>query len=159
TTGNPAVVPINAEGMTTLSYAATDNAGNVEPTKSLTIEVDRTTPVSSAVATPPPGPSGWNTGTVSVALSAEENAGGSGVQNITYFLSLGTEISPSVITANPTAVSILREGVTTMTYAAADVAGNLEQPRFLTIKIDITGPDVSGMPVPGCTLSPAKHQM
>jgi len=159
TTGNPAIVPINAEGMTTLSYAATDNVGNVEPRKSLTIKVDRTAPASSAVATPQPGPSGWNSGAVSVALSAEDNAAGSGVQNITYFLSLGTEISPSVITANPTAVSVLREGITKMTYAAADVAGNLEQPRFETIKIDITGPDVSGMSIPGCTLSPAKHQM
>jgi hypothetical protein len=57
------------------------------------------------------------------------------------------------------AVSIIPEGVTRMTYAAADLAGNLEQPRSVTIKIDRTRPDIAGMPVPGCTLLPAKHQM
>ena len=43
--GNTASVTISAEGATTLSYFATDNAGNQETAKRLTVRIDKTPPV------------------------------------------------------------------------------------------------------------------
>jgi hypothetical protein len=64
-----------------------------------------------------------------------------------------------LVTGNPAVVSVTAEGITNVGYAAADVAGNVEPSRSTTIKIDRTGPVIGGLPVPGCTLSPPKHQM
>lgn len=41
---------VGLEGITTLFYAATDNAGNVESTKTLTIRIDGTAPTGSILA-------------------------------------------------------------------------------------------------------------
>lgn len=158
TVANPAIVSINAEGITTLSYAATDNAGNTEPLKTLTIKVDRFAPVTTAVATPVPGPGGWNKDTVTVALTSAENVGGSGVQNITYSLT-GAQGTSTVIAGNPASVAIVVQGITDVGYTASDLAGNTESSKSVTIKIDRSGPDIAGMPVFGCTLPSPRHQL
>jgi hypothetical protein len=133
-------------------------AVNVESAKTLVIKIDKSAPVTSSVATPAPNATGWNGSAVTVNLSAIDNVNGSGVQNIQYLLS-GAQTSSAVLTANPASVGITAEGITTMNYAAVDAAGNAEPAKPLTLKIDKTGPVISGMPAPGCTLSPPKHQL
>jgi hypothetical protein len=49
--------------------------------------------------------------------------------------------------------------VTTLGYFAVDNAGNTEATKSLTVKNDQTNPVISGMPAPGCTLSPPRHQL
>ena len=49
--GNSAVVTISAEGATTLSYFAVDNAGNRETAKTLTVRVDKTPPTVTGLPT------------------------------------------------------------------------------------------------------------
>ena len=93
-----------------------------------------------------------------MTLSARDNAGGSGVKAIRYWLS-GAQTTPVVVGGNPTSVSITTEGTTTVSYSAIDNAGNSESSRSLAIQIDKTNPVISGMPAPGCTLSPPKHQL
>jgi len=44
-----ASVTISAEGMTTLNYFGTDNAGNAEQSKSLSVQIDKTPPVVSSM--------------------------------------------------------------------------------------------------------------
>jgi parallel beta-helix repeat protein len=156
--GNAATATITAEGITNITYGATDKAGNVEATKSLTVKIDKTAPVTTAAATPAAGASGWNTTGVTVSLNATDSAAGSGVQNIRYVLT-GAQQGSAVTTGNMAAASITAEGVTNLSYAAADIAGNLEASKVLAIQIDKTGPVISGMPAPGCTLSPPKHQL
>jgi hypothetical protein len=161
---NPVVVPctttfsVTAEGITTVNYAAVDVAGNLETTKSLTIKIDRTAPATLSVVTPAPGTSGWNGSAVTVSLSATDYPNGSGVERIQYSLA-GAQTSPAVQSGNPSIVAITAEGITTVNYAAMDVAGNSETTKSLTVKLDETGPVISGMPAAGCTLSPPKHQM
>jgi hypothetical protein len=46
-------VTISAEGTTTLIYFGTDNAGNIETAKSITVKIDKTPPVITASANPP----------------------------------------------------------------------------------------------------------
>jgi hypothetical protein len=55
--GSAASVTISAEGTTTLTYFATDNAGNAERAKTLTIKIDKTPPIISGL--PAPGCSLW----------------------------------------------------------------------------------------------------
>jgi hypothetical protein len=47
--GNTAAVTISAEGTTVLTYFATDNAGNQETAKTLTVRIDKTPPVISGM--------------------------------------------------------------------------------------------------------------
>jgi hypothetical protein len=42
--GNPTTISVTAEGLTTVQYSATDNAGNVEPDQSLIVRIDKTAP-------------------------------------------------------------------------------------------------------------------
>jgi parallel beta-helix repeat protein len=154
--GNTVVIPISADGVTTVNYAATDNAGNIESTKSVTIKIDRTAPLTAATSSPAANAAGWNTAGVTVTLNAADNAGASGIQSIQYWLTGAQQQNPTIVTG-PIAISA--EGVTTINYAATDNAGNVESTKSLTVKIDKTSPLISGMPAPGCTLSPAKHQM
>jgi hypothetical protein len=158
TAGNPALVTITAEGTTTLSYAATDNSGNTEPTKFVTIRLDRTAPVTAASVTPGPVAGGWNRNIVSVTLTATDNSGGSGVQNINYS-STGAQYTANVVAGNPASVAVTSEGITNLNYSAGDLAGNLEQPKSAAIKIDMTAPTIGGLPAPGCILSPPNHQL
>jgi hypothetical protein len=50
--GGRAVIAVSAEGTTTLEYAARDFEGNVEPTRTLTVRIDKTAPLVSCSATP-----------------------------------------------------------------------------------------------------------
>ncbi len=50
--GNTTTVTISTEGITTLTYFGTDNAGNQEVPKALTIQIDKTPPVITASANP-----------------------------------------------------------------------------------------------------------
>jgi hypothetical protein len=156
--GNPATIPITAEGIVYVSFAATDNAGNVEPTKFLTVRIDRTPPLTTSSVMPAPRSGGWTPGIVNVTLSATESGPGSGVQNISYFLT-GAQFGQTVITGNPAVVMVAAEGVTNVNYAATDVAGNVETLKSAIVKIDISGPVINGMPAPNCMLSPSRHQM
>jgi hypothetical protein len=157
TAGNPTTVAITAEGTTTLSYAATDVAGNTEQTKSLTINIDKTAPATQAAATPAANAAGWNTTAVNVNLTAMDKPGGSGVQSIHYSLS-GAQGGSNVVAGNSASVAVTAEGISNLSYGATDTAGNSEQPNALAIKIDKTGPVISGMPA-NCILAPAKHQL
>jgi hypothetical protein len=50
--GAAATVPVTAEGVTTIAYAATDNAGNVEAEHTLVVRIDKTAPIVSCAAGP-----------------------------------------------------------------------------------------------------------
>jgi len=138
--------------------------GNMDGVPALDMRVyeapalDNIPPATTATVAPSPNLAGWNKTNTSVTLSARDNAGGSGVKAIRYWLS-GAQTTPVVVGGNPTSVSITTEGTTTVSYSAIDNAGNSESSRSLAIQIDKTNPVISGMPAPGCTLSPPKHQL
>jgi hypothetical protein len=117
--------------------------------------IDTIPPVTTFAITPSPNGAGWNNSNAVVTLTATDT--GSGVQSIRYSLS-GAQTSPAIISGNPATVSVTAEGSTTISYSAADNAGNVEASKSLTIMLDKTAPVIAGMPV-GCTLSPARHQL
>ena len=118
--------------------------------------VDTIPPVTAFAITPNPNSAGWNNTNAMVTLTASDSPG-SGVQSIRYSLS-GAQTSGVIISGNPALVSLTAEGSTTISYSAADIAGNVEASKSVTIMLDKTAPVVSGMPS-GCALSPARHQL
>ncbi|MDP2183172.1 MAG: hypothetical protein Q8K99_11470, partial [Actinomycetota bacterium] len=108
---------------------------------SITVVVgDTTPPVTTASVSGTLGSSGWYTSNVSIALSATDNSGGTGVDYTEYSLDAG------VSWTRGNSVSLTQEGVRTIYYRSVDkaVPANVESPaKQLTIKIDKTAPSIS----------------
>ncbi len=108
--GSSAVFSITASGVTTVSFFAEDNWGNIESTKSVTVRIDRTAPnvlCGSADGV-------WHANNVSIACTATDS-GGSGLANPgDASFSLSTSVAAGVETAN----------ALTGTRSVCDVAGN-----------------------------------
>lgn len=104
---------------------------------------DPVAPSTSASNSPGANVAGWNNTNTSVLLTAEDNAGGSGVESITYSASGAQSIASTTVNAATSSFTISAEGETTITYYASDVAGNHESPKTIVIKIDKTAPTIS----------------
>jgi RHS repeat-associated protein len=75
-TGATASVTISQEGTTTLAYSATDNEGNQEAAKTLTIRIDKTPPIVTYSSSPNPNAKGWNKTNVTVIFNATDTLSG-----------------------------------------------------------------------------------
>ncbi len=133
--GERAAVTIANEGVTTVTFRAVDNAGNVSVTRTLPIRIDKTAPAVVTTATPPPNAAGWNNTDVAVSFAATD--GGSGL-----------------VTATPQSVTLTGEGAGQVAQAVfTDRAGNSTTATY-TANIDKSSPVLSGMPADDCTLWP-----
>jgi len=101
---------------------------------------DTTKPSTSATRSVEPNAAGWNKDNVTVKLNATDNQGGSGVQKITYSASGAQTIAQTDAPGNSVEVALDQQGTTTLTYYATDKAGNVEDKKSLTIKIDKSAP-------------------
>jgi hypothetical protein len=120
-----------------------DGNGNKEIFARFSV-VDATPPTTVATATPAANAAGWNNTNVSVSLDATDNAGGSGVKEITYSASGAQTIASTTVTASSVSgINITAEGETTLSFFAKDNAGNVESTKTKTIKIDKTAPSVA----------------
>jgi hypothetical protein len=147
-TGGPGIDPANCptsstssgEGTMQLSASCTDVKG-LQGSASYTVQVDKTPPQTSAVASPLPNTAGWNNSNVTVTLNATEKL--SGIDHTEYKLDAG-----GWTTYNGT-VSITSEGKHVLQYRSVDVAGNVESAQQLPINIDKTAPTLTfGTPSP-----------
>jgi hypothetical protein len=109
---------------------------------------DTTPPVTVATANPGPNGNGWNLQDVGVNLHAADNAGGSGVSQISYSAAGAQVIASTVVNGASTSVAINTEGITTITFFATDNAANVESPKTLTIRLDKTPPTITGEATP-----------
>ena len=80
---------------------------------------------------------GWYKAGVTVNLSATDNAGGTGIDFITYTLDGGAPVKVAGAAAQ---VPVSGDGVHTIQYAATDLSANTEATRTLTVHIDSTTP-------------------
>ena len=108
---------------------------------------ETTKPVTTATtALSQSNAAGWNNTDVLVELKATDNAGGSGVKEITYSATGAQQLASKTTQGSSASVSISTEGETTITYSATDNAGNAEDEQTFTVKLDKTAPDaVSGL--------------
>lgn len=144
-TGSVLMTGLLTPGTHRLTLTGTDSDGT-EASASLTAVVgaasDDTPPTTSAAPSPPPNPAGWNNTDVTVTLTAADDEGGTGVKEIGYTLS-GAQTEAARVGGESATVTISAEGVTTLAYAAVDNAGNEEETRTLTLRLDRTPPDVT----------------
>lgn len=108
----------------------------INGTATLGNDTDTTPPTTKVALTGMQGTNGWYTSDVTVTLTAMDNEGGSGVEKIKYSLDGG--ITENVYT-DPFVISA--EGTTTILFASTDKAGNKEETKTQTLKIDKTAPE------------------
>ena len=109
-------------------------------------ETDETPPATTATASPVANANGWNKGPVTVGLAATDDD--TGVKEISYSLS-GAQTGGAVLSGSQATVTVSAHGITTLTYFATDVSGNVEPVKSLTIRIDKAKPALACAAVPG----------
>jgi hypothetical protein len=69
-------VSISGDGNHTLSYWSVDKAGNVEPQRTITVQIDTSAPTITHTAAPVPNAAGWNSSDVTVAFQCSDSVSG-----------------------------------------------------------------------------------
>ena len=129
--GSSASFTISTEGISTITFFGTDNAGNVEAANTLTIRLDKTPPTITGARTPTANANGWNNSTVTVSFQCADTLSG---------LAAGSPPAPTILS---------REGAgQSVSGTCTDVAGNSVTSTVSGINIDKTPPTVA------CSASP-----
>lgn len=122
---------------------------------------DTTAPITRAVMSPEPTPSGWHRGDVTVTLSSTDT--GVGVKEIRYVVEdLSGDTAPVAVIepgASATVPPLTGEGTRRVTYWAVDRLGNAEDAQVLEVRIDRTSPTHAGLPDQPCTIWPPNGGM
>jgi hypothetical protein len=117
-------ISVSDEGKHTVKYWSIDNVGNEENKHTIGVWIDKTPPVTTSTVTPVPNQEGWNdTLPVKVIFTSTDNL--SGVKEPLE----DKEIN--------------KEGITHIIYGVTDNAGNTEEEKTITIRIDTTSPEVN----------------
>lgn len=123
---------VSNEGITTIAFFGTDNAGNVEMPKTLIVELDKTPPSIAGSRTPLPNANGWNNIDVTVSFACADTLSG---------LSVGSPPPPTVFSTEVTNQSV--------TGMCQDLAGNSSSTTVSGINVDKTPSIVT------CSVSPS----
>jgi len=121
-------ITVSGEGTHTITYAATDAAGNTEATKTVTVRIDDTAPTSTDDA-----PVGWVSGPVFVTLTPVDPI--SGVNAVLYSTD-GSE--PNVPYTGP--IVVASQGVPGIKSATRHIQGNVDTHQTTTVSIDDVAP-------------------
>jgi hypothetical protein len=145
--GDTASLTITNEGQTNVSYFATDNVGNIENSKSVTVKIDETPPQSTLAIGTPKYPSAstqpFVTSAATFTLTASDNSGGSGVASISYrYFPQGSTPGPYTTTPGASTSFTLQgaDGWYEVDSYATDVATNAEQVHVHDVYLDNTAP-------------------
>lgn len=130
-------VQVTGEGSRLVEYRSTDEAGNAEEVKSLTVKIDTVVPTTTITVPAATGTDGWHTSRPSITLAATDGAAGSGIASIEYRIA-GGDWTPYTI-----AVPVTGEGERLVEYRSTDAAGNVETARSQTVKVDTAPPVVT----------------
>lgn len=124
---------LTAEGELTLEYRAIDRAGNAETFKAIELKVDAGAPTTTASSYPGDViDGGWHDREVTVGLRADD--GGSGVARTEYRVNAGDWLPYTA------PFTVADAGDNVVEYRSADVAGNVENARSLSVRVDVTAP-------------------
>lgn len=104
---------------------------------------DTTAPLAVATASPNANDAGWNNSDVVLMVTAVDETQGSGVKEIQKALT-GAETANVVTPGADAQLTVSAEGMTTLTFFARDNRGNAGAPETLTVKLDKTGPAITG---------------
>ena len=131
---------ITAEGTTTVTYYAEDNAGNLSTPKTFVVNIDRTAPVLALPANITLNATGLTGATVTFAATASDGGSGAGA-----------------VTCVPASGSLFPFGTTTVSCSAADAIGHAASGAFSVTVIN--QPPVCSAATPSvASLWPPNHQ-
>jgi len=135
-TSSTATFPVTAEGITTVSYFAVDNAGNTETTKNLTVKIDETPPAIQCGS--PEGQ--WHAADVNVVCTASDALSGLATASNASF-SLSTNVPAGAETANATTSSASICDLAGSCANAGPVAGFMvdKKPPVINITVPSAG--------------------
>lgn len=128
-------VPLSGTGKATVKYYAVDNADNVEPANTSTLDYDNIAPTVTHTVNPAANTSGWNKNDVTVHFDATDTDPGSGV--------VAGSVTPDQMISTETPVT----GVV-VNGSAQDLAGNTGTDS-VTVKLDKTAPTIAGSVLSG----------
>ncbi|WXG39331.1 MAG: hypothetical protein WED07_00610 [Candidatus Freyarchaeum deiterrae] len=123
-------ITISTEGTTTIYYRSIDDASNVN-SGNITVNIDKTPPVTTASLNATPGLNGWYTSDVDVTLHPTDSE--SGVAITQYSINGTTNWTNFT---GPFTIS--NEGTTTIYYKSTDNVGNVENASSATVMVDKT---------------------
>ncbi|HEY4785651.1 MAG TPA: hypothetical protein VIH57_06365, partial [Bacteroidales bacterium] len=128
---------IRGEGLHTVTFASSDNVGNVALAQSQQVYLDKSIPVSRIIFQ---GRQFLNrdtlfiSGNTKIMISTSEV--GSGIQNVSY------QLEGSEITTYTSPFAIGKEGFHTLEYSARDNVNNAEASKKISFFIDNTPPKI-----------------
>lgn len=132
------------DGVHTLSFYSTDNDGNQETAKPVTVKIDTTPPTVRASGA---SNGAWLKHAATITLNAADTPGASGMASIGYTLD---GVTHTVAGASTQVVIPARPNAThTLTYQATDLAGNVSADQSLSMHIDTKGPTTFAKPASG----------
>jgi hypothetical protein len=129
---------ISQNGTHAITFYSSDLAGNTEASVRVKVRIDQTPPNTTATISGTPGTNGWYKAgqPVVLTLSATDNQNGSGIASTRYAVNGGAW-------QNYTGPVTFTDGVYTVAYGSADVAGNVEATKTVMFKVDQTPPVVT----------------
>jgi hypothetical protein len=133
TSGSSVTQTFSAEGVTNVSYYATDRAGIAGTHVTVPLKIDTSAPSTTSQVLATSGLNGWYTSDASVALAAADSL--SGVASIQYRVDGGSWQTYAGTIA-------VHDGAHTIEYYALDVAGNAEAVLSLQLRVDSTPPQI-----------------
>lgn len=132
-------ITLDSDGDHRLDFQAVDQAGNVEAAQTLRLPLDQTAP--STAYQPDPnsivGDNGWYRSFITITLIPLDL--GSGVASTFYRIDGGAW-------QNSTHLVLNQEGTHTLEFYSRDVAGNVETPFPVVLKIDTQAPPTPAPP-------------
>lgn len=132
-TGGSVTIPINRQGMTTITYSARDKVGNVAATRTAIVKLDKTLPTITHA-----GPANGATvkGTVPLTATAADNYGVGHVKFLVDDAVVGTDATgPNPYTFGWNSKSTW-DGTHAVNSCAIDVADNATATPSRTVKVD-----------------------
>jgi hypothetical protein len=117
-----------------------------------------TTPPTTVALMPNGNEHGWHNSDVTIALTATDNDGGSGVKEILIH-AVGAQPMPLTSLPDLASVVISAEGETTLTFHAIDNAGNTGPHQTLTVRLDKTPPSIGVCAAAPDLLWPPNHKL
>jgi len=132
---------VSSEGVNTISYYSVDKVGNAETAHqtAFTVKIDKTAPTITDNNV-----SGWkNIGTTVTLSPADPLSGIAGVQ----YCEGACDVSKGTILVSPYTISFTDDGVKTIRYQTADVAGNLSAIGTFTVQTDTSKPSSASVSV------------
>ena len=128
----PAPADHSNDGLHTVEYRSTDNAGNAEVLRSATVRIDTTLPSTTDDA-----PAGWGNSAVTVTLTANDAL--SGIASTEYRVDGGSFQNGASVSI-PAPADGSNDGAHTIEYRSTDNAGNTEPLLTTIVRIDRTLP-------------------